>query len=253
MNGFLGALSVLTRVPVRTDARASGVPASWVPWFPVVGACVGLVIALVYTAARWLVPPLAAAGLATAAGALVTGAFHEDGLADLADAFGGGRDRDEALRILEDPRLGTYGVVAVVLAVMLRVGAVSALDPRSAMAALPAAHALSRAASAGLLRLMAPATAGLGATYASSVTGPQVAGALAAGAALGAAALGPWIVPALAVAAIGPLVVGGLATRKIRGLSGDVLGAAQQVSELACLLAAAALAERGGDGLPWWR
>ena len=145
MKGLLGAVSFLTRVPVGGGIREAGELAGSVPWFPVVGAGVGLAEAGVYAGARMLLPPLVAASLAVVAGILLTGAFHEDGLGDTADAFAGGWDRESTIRILKDPRLGTFGVLAVAAGLLLRVGAVAALAPGAALAALPAAHALSRA------------------------------------------------------------------------------------------------------------
>jgi adenosylcobinamide-GDP ribazoletransferase len=145
MNGLRGAVALLTRVRVRTDARPETV-ASSIPWFPVVGCGVGAAVAVVYILLRALLPGLPAAAAAVAAGVALTGALHEDGLGDVADAFGGSSDAKEALRILADARLGTYGVIAVTTSLLLRAGTLAALDPWAAAAALPAAHALSRAA-----------------------------------------------------------------------------------------------------------
>src|SRR4030095_13904282 len=111
-----------------------------VPWFPVVGAGVGLVVAGVYGGGRLALPPLPAAALGLVAGICVTGAFHEDGLGDTADAFVGGWDRESTTRILKDPRLGTFGVLAVAASLLLRVAAVAALAPGGRRAGPPAAH-----------------------------------------------------------------------------------------------------------------
>src|SRR5205823_10740767 len=126
-------------------------------WFPVVGALLGLGAAGVYAGTRLVLPSLVAATLAVCVAVLLTGAFHEDGLADTADAIGGGWNREDALRILKDPTHGTYGVLAIALSVLLRVGAVAALDGWAALAVLPAAHALSRGAAVGLLGWARPA------------------------------------------------------------------------------------------------
>src|SRR5439155_19707542 len=120
-------------------------------------------------AALWAFPPVVASTLTVGLGVGLTGALHEDGLADLADALGG-RSREEALRILRDPAHGTYGVVAIGLSLVLRVGAVAALDRWAGLAVLPAAHALSRSGSVGLLWAMRPASnEGLGAAFARAV------------------------------------------------------------------------------------
>ena len=227
--------------------------ASSIPWFPLVGWLVGAAVALVYALLNALLPGLPAAIAAVAAGVLITGALHEDGLADVADAFGAGRDRDEILHILQDARLGTYGVLAATVAFMLRAGAVAALDPWAAAAALPAAHALSRAAAIAPTALMPPAAEGLGATYASGASGSHVGAALALAVALGAATLGPWAAPAAAAAALAAAGPVRLAAARIGGLTGDVLGAAQQGAEVAVLLLAAAVARNGWGALPWWR
>ena len=164
MNGFLGAVSFLTRVPTGTGTRRPEELAGFVPWFPAVGAGVGLAVAAVYVGAGQLLPPLPAASLAVVAGICLTGAFHEDGLGDTADAFAGGHDRDSTVRILKDPRLGTFGVLAVAASLLLRAGAVAAMTPAAALAALPAAHALSRAAAVATMTVVPPAAAtGLGA------------------------------------------------------------------------------------------
>ena len=111
LGDLLGAVSFLTRVPTGTGAVQPAEMARFVPWFPLVGALVGAAVGGLYAGASALLPPLAAAAVAVTAGVAVTGAFHEDGLGDTADAFVGGVDREDTLRILEDPRLGTFGVV----------------------------------------------------------------------------------------------------------------------------------------------
>ena len=147
MRGLRAAVAFLTRVPVGS---ADDDPGRSVPWFPVVGALVGLVVAGLYAGALQLLPALPAAAIAVAAGVLLTGAFHEDGLADTADALGAW-EPEEARRILKDPTHGTYGVSALVLVLVTRVGALSALGGWAALAVLPAAHALARAASLSML------------------------------------------------------------------------------------------------------
>jgi adenosylcobinamide-GDP ribazoletransferase len=241
LGGLLGAVSFLTRVPVGTRVAEPHELARLVPWFPVVGAVVGLAVAGLYAAQRALLPPLVAAAVAVAAGIAVTGAFHEDGLGDTADAFAGGRDREATLRILQDPRLGTFGVVAVAASLLLRVAAVAALAPASALAALPAAHALSRAAAVGVMAAFPPAAGtGLGAAYARALTGRQALLGIAAGLVLAAAPLGAWALPAAALTGVAALWLGRLSRRRIGGVSGDVLGAVQQAGEVLTLLVAAA-------------
>ena len=113
-----------------------------------VGALIGLAGAIAYALAVWLgLPPWPAAVLALATTIWLTGALHEDGLADVADGFGGGRTREDKLAIMRDPRIGSYGALALVLAVLARAGAMAALaEPAAVAAALVAAGAASRAA-----------------------------------------------------------------------------------------------------------
>jgi adenosylcobinamide-GDP ribazoletransferase len=241
LGGLLGALSFLTRVPAGARVAEPQELARSVPWFPLVGAVVGLAVGGLYAAMHALLPPLVAAAVAVAAGIAVTGAFHEDGLGDTADAFAGGHDRETTLRILEDPRLGTFGVVAVATSLLLRVAAVAALAPTAALAALPAAHALSRAAAVGVMAAFPPAAAtGLGAASARALSRRQALTGVAAGLAFTVALLGLWALPAAALTSLAALWLGRLSRRRIGGVSGDVLGAVQQAGEVLTLLVATA-------------
>jgi adenosylcobinamide-GDP ribazoletransferase len=253
MGQFADAIALLTRVPVRTDARTIELSHS-VPWFPVVGAVVGTLIAVVYAAGTVLLPSFVAAALAAAFGALVTGAFHEDGLADVADAFAGGWTKQKRFEILDDPRLGTFGVLALTSSFLVRVGAIAALDAWSALALIPAAHALSRVGGIVLMRRLPLAhSTGLGAGYAVSLTrGRELAGVVI-GIAICAGLIGQWSMPAVVLCAAAALGMGALARVKIGGISGDVLGATQQVAELAILLLGVAVLHGGSDALAWWR
>lgn len=225
-----------------------------VPWFPVVGGLLGLGTAGAYAGARLVLPSLVAATLAVCVAVLVTGAFHEDGLADTADALGGGWSREERLRILKDPAHGTYGVLAIALSVLLRVGALGTFDGWTAVAVLPAAHALSRAAAVGLMWRVRPAAEeGLGAAYSASVTGGRAVGAAGVSLAIGLTSLGVWALSAAVLVGLGASMVGWLGVRRLGGVTGDPLGAAQQAGEVLVLLLGAAAIANGWPGLPWWR
>jgi adenosylcobinamide-GDP ribazoletransferase len=241
LDGLLGAVSFLTRVPVGARAARPRELARLVPWFPLVGALVGLAVGGLYAALHALLPPLPAAAAAVTAGIALTGALHEDGLGDTADAFVGGADREATLRILDDPRLGTFGVVAVAASLLLRVAALAALAPAWALAALPAAHALSRAAAVATLAAFPPATGtGLGAAAARALgRRPALLGATG-GVALAALLLGVLALPAAALCGAAALWLGRQSRRRIGGVTGDVLGAVQQAAEVLTLLAAAA-------------
>jgi adenosylcobinamide-GDP ribazoletransferase len=137
---------------------------------------------------------------------------------------------------------------------LVRASSIATLGPWAAVAAIPAAHALSRAAAVALMVVVRPAAEeGLGASYVRALRrGPACAGVLA-GLALAVALIGVWAAPAAALAAAGALVVGALSRRKLGGISGDVLGAAQQVVEIAVLALASAVATNGWAPLAWWR
>ena len=245
-------MSLLTRIPVDTGSSDQEDLARAVPWFPVVGAVVGGLLAGTYAGLRVLLPPLVAAAATVGLGIVLTGAFHEDGLADASDALGA-RTRAEAFRILKDPTHGTFGVVAIVLSVLLRTGALATLDAWSAFVFLPSAHALSRGASAVLVGLVPPAAEGLGASYAAVTSRRAAASAAIAGLVIGVFFAGPWAFPAALGAAVAAASVGAAAVRRLGGITGDMLGAAQQVGEVLVLMTGAAAAAHGTSSLPWWR
>jgi adenosylcobinamide-GDP ribazoletransferase len=244
---------------VRRPLGEPDVAAS-VAWFPVIGAAVGAASGVVYAGSRALLPSFVAATLAVLAGTAATGALHEDGLADTADAMGAafaGRDPEP---ILADPRLGTFGVVALAGTFLLRIGSVASLDPAAGAAALVAAHAVGRAGVAAVLPVLGrrgpaevPAGAGLGASYARLATAPRAAVAGAIGLVASAALLGPWVAPVAATTAVGAVAIAVGARRRLGRAGGDVLGAIEQVGEIATLLTAAAVPANGWGPLPWWR
>lgn len=233
----------LTRLPVplagppteESHARAMG-------WFPLVGAGLGLLGGGVHALALAAhLPPMAAALLALAALVWLTGGLHEDGAADVADGFGGGRDRARKLEIMRDSRVGSYGVIAIVFSVAIRAAALAALSGPAGVAALAASGALSRGGMAAMAWRLAPARAdGLAARQGRPGT-PTVALSLILSAAIATAALGAAAPAALAAAGLATWAVAALARRQIGGLTGDVFGAAQQIAEAAVLLTLAAL------------
>jgi adenosylcobinamide-GDP ribazoletransferase len=241
--GFLAAMAFFTRLPI--DPRA---PSEWrladAAWaFPLVGAGIGGAAALALLLAQLVGLAIWPAALLSVLGGIaLTGALHEDGLADTADGFCGGRNREEKLAILRDSRQGTYGVLAIVLSVLLRAAALAEVgDVIHAGLALIAAHATSRAALPAAMMGLTPARPdGLGAMAGK----PRVGGAILAalfGTAIALAALGP-VRGAIALCLTGVVVfaMAELARRQIGGYTGDVLGAFQQVGEIAILLAASA-------------
>jgi len=237
-------LAFCTRLPLRFGAPAEGNLAQSAWTFPVIGAGIGAVGALVY----WLgygagSSSFVAATLAVAATVIITGCLHEDGLADTADGFGGGATTERKLEIMRDSRSGAYGVVALVLSILLRVGAVASLvDPGLVVAALIAAHAGARAAMP-LFMATVPRARQDGLSAAAGVP-PQ--GSILAAVLLGLLAL--WVCLGFGTALVATLLVvvglwlmARLSLKQIGGQTGDVLGAVEQLGEILILLTASAL------------
>lgn len=249
--GLRTAVGFLTRIPM---GETEGVLARAAGWFPVVGAMIGLAQGLVLVTAGRLVDPLLAAVLSVAVSTLITGAFHLDGIADVADAFGGGWTREQRLTILKDSRLGTYGTAAVVIVLLVEVAALTAIVERPALEALVAviaAHAVSRAAAVVTMRVARPATVdGMAAAYvaeagaAAVALASTVAGAILVGLALltggGPAAIVVTVAAVILAVGLTTTAMITLANRKIDGITGDVLGAVQQLGALATLVVLAA-------------
>lgn len=231
------ALALLTRLPMPPLPSGAFDRPSRAAWaFPLVGALVGVLAGVVGLAAFGLgLPGAAAAGLALTAQIALTGALHEDGLADTADGLWGGGAPARRLEIMRDSRIGTYGVLALVLSLGMRWLALAALLP-AGIGALIAAAALSRGMLPALMTALPPARSD-GLSRSVGAPGPG-ASAVAAGLGLllALAAAGPAIlVPAL-LAAVLVAALGRLARRRIGGQTGDILGAAQQLAEIALLL-----------------
>ncbi len=250
MSGLGAAWRFLTRVPI---GRADGDPAVMdraPQWFPTVGALIGAVAGACYALAEPLLGPTPAAALAVTAGALLTGAFHHDGLADIADAYGGGWDVEQRLAILKDSRHGTYGVMALVCVVVVQVSALASADRWQGLTLLVAAHSGARAGALALVRWAPRArTAGLGGPRPATTPVIVALGGAAAFQVLLLGALAAWSIAAVTVAV---LAVHLLSRRKVGGVTGDALGAAEQVAETAVLVCGAAFAQHAG-AWPWWR
>jgi adenosylcobinamide-GDP ribazoletransferase len=240
---FLLATAVLTRLPVAVSAPEEGAvaAASWA--FPAVGAGIGMIAAMVlFLASVFGLGEAPSALLALVAAGFLTGALHEDGLADTADGFGGGHGRDEKLAIMRDSRQGTYGILALILSIGLRAAALASIaGPIDAGLALIAAHAASRAFLPPAMRWLRPARDdGLGAA-AGTPSAARTLVAVAVGAFVALGMLGPLRgAVAFALSGIAVAATAALARRQIGGYTGDVLGAFQQIGEIVMLLAAAA-------------
>lgn len=146
---FFTAVQFLTRIPVpgamsaTSENHRAALRASII-YFPLVGVLIGVFTTATFCAANVLWSPLVAAILAIAAEAFLTGAFHEDALADATDALGGGWTREQVLAILKDSRHGTYGVLALVIGVSLRITLISNLSLSIAWLAIPFSAGLGR-------------------------------------------------------------------------------------------------------------
>ncbi len=232
----------LTRLPVvHNEPMAKGDLSRALWTAPVVGFAVALVGAAVYAIAHALhVPPLPAAALAVAATVVLTGGLHEDGLADVADGFGGGGTRERKLEIMRDSRIGTYGVCALVMSFILRVGALTSLgDTVLVAAALIAAHAAGRAGIPAFMQLVPPARAdGLSADAGTPPGSSSLAAALI-GTVVLIACLGFLKGLVAIVLLVGAFAfLSWLSRRQIGGQTGDVLGAVEQAGEVIVLLVA---------------
>jgi len=210
---------------------------------PLVGVVIAIIGLFVLTvASAFGVPRWPAAALALAATMLATGCLHEDGFADVADGFGGGKTQERKLEIMHDSRLGTYGAVALVMSVLVRWSALAAIGPSvELLCALIAAHVASRAVFAELIRDTPLAVqSGLAASV-GPVSRDTARIALGFGAA-GLLFLGLWgaICAAVFTAAV-VIAFRTLCLRQIGGLNGDTLGAAQQLAEITILVVASAI------------
>lgn len=235
------AFAFLTRLPVGTPADWGPAALARAAWaFPLVGVVVGLIAAAAFAAATWSGLTLNLAAVAAVAASIwTTRALHEDGLADIADGFGGGHDRERKLAIMRDSRVGSFAVLALGISLLARVGAITALDHAAyVVPALVGAGAASRAAMVALMYAMAPARPdGLGRQAGRPSAATLVLALLIAAA---AAELGLGLrsgLYGLVGAAIGAAAIAWLARRHIGGQTGDVLGAAQQAAEIGFLLA----------------
>ncbi len=243
---FFVALQFLTRVPVPAWV---GFEPDWLNrsarWFPLVGLCVGAAAALVLAVASCVFPPAVAVGLSIAATLLLTGGFHEDGLADTADALGGSVGRARALEIMKDSRIGSYGALALIVVLGLKAVALTAMLPALAIPALLLAHTASRTAAVVLIRVL-PYAGDIEHAKAKPLARrvSRVGVAVAIGTVFGVGALLVVAVPAQASAVVTSLVLSAIGTawialwlrRRLGGYTGDALGATQQITELLALL-----------------
>jgi adenosylcobinamide-GDP ribazoletransferase len=246
---LLIALRFFSRLPLPTTAReitlGAGGLAEAIAMTPLAGAIIGTVAAIVLLAAFALgPPPLIAAPLAILALVALTGALHEDGLADCADGFGGGATREDKLAIMRDSRVGTYGACAVALSLYLRAACLTVLlarDPARAVAALVAGAALSRVLCLTPMMLLPPARGDGAGAAAVGLGKARFAAACVIGLAIACLPVfanvpPPQVALACVIAVAVAVGVCALAWRQIGGQTGDVAGATQQAVEIAFLI-----------------
>jgi adenosylcobinamide-GDP ribazoletransferase len=240
MKTLVCAIGLLTRIPVPTaaDAETAGKAARW---FPLVGALIGGIYAVVAWVGMLRLPAAVVAVLVVVAEALLTGALHMDGLADTADGFGGGKTRDDILRIMRDPSIGSYGATALALMVAWKVTALAALiEKHAALPYLVLAPVLGRWTVSPLGSFLKYARPGK--AVASFVGTEELIWAT-----LLAAAIAAPIAAVIGVAqsfacwtVLGVVITffGAYCQRKIGGITGDTLGAAVEIAECVVLLVA---------------
>jgi adenosylcobinamide-GDP ribazoletransferase len=242
---FFIALQFFTRLPIP---RWVGFEPGWLQhasrYFPLVGLVVAAICGAAYLLASWLLPSAVAVLLAVAAGIYLTGAFHEDGFADMCDGFGGGLTRERVLEIMKDSRIGAYGAIGILSLLAVKCVALVSLPPAVIVAALCIAHPLSRLAAVSLIWLMDYARdEGKAKPMAQEMTTGEfiiaAACALLPVIACGVLGIFDWaaLVFAIVAAAVAAFWLGRKCQRRLQGYTGDCLGAVQQLAEVAIYLA----------------
>ena len=244
---FLTAIQFFTRIPVPARVGHSAQQLEQAArYLPLVGICVGALCSAVLYFGAQLLPLALAVGLSIAAGILVTGAFHEDGLSDFADGMGGGHNKEKALAIMKDSRVGAYGVITIVLVLLLKYQALLALCGTQSLlfaaAALIAAHAFSRLMAASIMltqRYVRDDDSARAKPAAQALSHTSFAIALF----IGIVPLGMMfiatphqVLAAVAAALLMRIYLAWRLQKRLGGYTGDCLGAVQQLSELAFYL-----------------
>jgi adenosylcobinamide-GDP ribazoletransferase len=241
---LLCGVQFLTRLPmpIQSDFREDWINRA-TRYFPLIGQFIGLVSAAVLLLASKLWPGWIAALLAVLTAVLLTGALHEDGLADTSDGLGGGRDATHRMAIMKDSRIGTYGVIALGFCTALKLASLTALSPWLAACSLVAAHGVARAATVVVMHALPyagdPASAQINTQNLPPSRNEMCIALL----------LACWplfllgnarILLGIGICAIVTLAMASTARRLIGGQRGDILGAVEQLCETGFLLGCAA-------------
>ncbi|KAA2312066.1 adenosylcobinamide-GDP ribazoletransferase [Pseudooceanicola sediminis] len=233
---LLSALGLLSRLPLPAHS-GRGAEAAWA--YPLAGAVLGALAGLTGMIALGIgLGAEAAAVITLGVSVMLTGALHEDGLADCADGLWGSHLRERRLEIMKDSRTGAYGVIALVLGLLARwIGLSALLAGDHAWLAIVGIAAVSRGTMPALMATL-PHARSTGLSHAIGKA-PPICAALAAliGGCIAVLCLGVSGIIAIFIAALAALIIARIAIAKIGGQTGDVLGATQQISEIALLLA----------------
>src|SRR3984885_192749 len=246
---FMNALRFMTIVPVPSSDAA--IAPDWLSrcarYFPVVGIAIGLASAVVLLLADRIWSPVVASLLAVATSIAITGALHEDGLADTADGLGGGASVEKRLAIMKDSRIGTYGTLALAFSLSLRVTALADMPAWTAAAALMSAHAAARVTPLLVMNALPYAgdTAAMKVSYIEAPVSAHdrtfafvvVLCALLPLAFVSVLSVVAGLLLGAALAAAAPL----WARQRINGYTGDILGAIEQMFEIGFLLGVVAV------------
>ncbi|GAA4029658.1 adenosylcobinamide-GDP ribazoletransferase [Actimicrobium antarcticum] len=247
---FFIALQFFTRIPIP---QWVGFEPAWLQhasrYFPMAGAVVACATAVVYAGAAWLWSPLVAVLVSTAFGIYLTGAFHEDGFADMCDGFGGGMTPARVLEIMRDSRIGAYGAIGIGLMLALKCATLAQLPVQSVIAALLVAHPLSRLASGALIwRLEYVREEGKAKPLSHRMSNGEFAiAAITAAVPVLVCLMAGWMswrafLAGAVLVIVAMLWLGKMFVRRIGGYTGDCLGAVQQASEVGFYLGVLALA-----------
>jgi len=235
LHELLLAFQFMTRIPIRRLPHRPGALARAARFFPVVGLVIGLISAGVSRLLVGRVPGQVLAMALLSYLIVITGALHEDGLADAADGFGGGWSKEQVLEIMHDSRIGTYGAIAVALSLLWRFVLLTNVAPERLPATLVAAGVLCRWTSLplGFFLPYARAEDGLGGYIAgrlpiSSFLWGTLLALLSVAAVLRRASVWPWLITVAIT-----LASGFYFHRRIQGVTGDCFGAVSQVTEIA--------------------
>jgi adenosylcobinamide-GDP ribazoletransferase len=242
VRSVFAAVTFLTAIPLGRRAAVSPRHLeSGALLFPLVGAVVGTLVAATVWVASLAFPPMIAGVIGVACGILVTGALHLDGLADVADGVGAALSGGDPAEAMRDPRLGVFGGTALVLDLLLKISVVAALaDARTFPTEVVAAGAVARVAPIALAAALP--YVGPRHTWTRAVGWRTCVGASLLAVAIGVVAVGAAFTPMVIVAAAGTAIVGRWAAVRLGGTTGDVFGAAVELSETLALAAALAVA-----------